>query len=348
MRCGAFGDIVLLTALIRQLHTRFGQLVDIIASGPWTVPLLQGQTGVGEIRFARFRRIPHFLVREQRELIRWIRDRGPGPAWFCDRGVGSELLRAGGLTANHLVDSRQFPWVHGEHFVDRWIRLANLTPAAFEGQLPLASSQVASTAVIDIDAAKRVALDSWLRERSLDGRSMIVFQIASRRRLRRWLPRKKKPSDKYWPEDRWIDVIRAVRGRHPDHALVLLGASKEFELNERIRQAAQMPDVYNVADNLPIHTLLPLLERASGMISVDTGPAHAAAALGCPTVALFGDADPDLYRPGGPHTPAVALLGHSQDPARRGQLDIAGISVENVMDAWESLANARNGRFRAA
>ncbi len=36
MRCGAFGDMVLLTVLLEQLHARLRRPVDVIASGPWT------------------------------------------------------------------------------------------------------------------------------------------------------------------------------------------------------------------------------------------------------------------------------------------------------------------------
>jgi heptosyltransferase-2/heptosyltransferase-3 len=292
---------------------------------------------VGEIRFARYRRLPHFLVREQRELAGWIRSRGPGPAWFCDVKVGCEVLHAGGLTPDHIVDSRRIPFPRNEHFVDRWIRLANFTPPALEGQLPDPAPPVASTSFIDIDAGKRAALDSWLAARGLEARPMVVLQIGNRKPLRRWMPRKKKSSDKFWPEDRWVEVIHALRERHPDHAILLLGTMKEFAMNERIKAAASSPDVHNVSDHLPIPTLLPLLERAAGMISVDTGPAHAAAALGCPTVALFGDANTALYRPGGPHTPAVVLTGRSEEPGREGRLDITAISVASVMDAWGRL-----------
>lgn len=345
MRCGAFGDIVLLTALIRQLHARFGQPVDIIASGPWTKPLLEGQPGVGDIFLVRHRRLPAFLVPEQRQLMRWLRERGPGPAWFCDLKVGTELLAQGGLTADYLIDSRAHPWLRGEHFVDRWIRLGGLTPAAFQGKIPETSSRVPSVAVIEIDEAKRAALDPWLEARGLKGRPYIVIQIGSRRTFRRWMPRKPKPSDKYWPEERWVEVIQALRAQYSGHAILLLGSPKEHELNERIKQKANAEDVHNVADNLPIPALLPLLERAAGMVSVDTGPSHAAAALGCPTVALFGDANPDLYRPGGPETPAVVLMGRSPDPKRHGQYDIAGISVAAVMDAWNQLEPVRRGRL---
>jgi ADP-heptose:LPS heptosyltransferase len=344
MRCGAFGDIVLLTALIRQLHARFGQPVDIIASGPWTFPLLEGQTGVGEIRLVRNKRLPAFLVPEQRQLLHWLRERGPGPAWFCDLKLGTEILAKGGLTADYLIDSRLFPWERGEHFVDRWIRLAGLTPKALQGQLPEMTTRVPSIATLELSDTRRAALAPWLKARGLEGRPYIVIQIGSRRTYRPWMPRKRKSSDKYWPENRWSEVIRALRAQYPEIAILLLGAPKEFEINERVKRGANVPDVHNVADDLPIPILLPLLERAVGMISVDTGPSHAAAALGCPTVALFGDADPDLYRPGGPTTPAAVLMGFSADPDRAGQYDIAGISVEKVMDAWKSLEPARLNR----
>jgi heptosyltransferase-2/heptosyltransferase-3 len=90
--------------------------------------------------------------------------------------------------------------------------------------------------------------------------------------------------------------------------------------------------LHNVADDLPIRTLLPLVERATSLISVDTGPAHAAAALKCPTVALFGASDPLLYRPGGVTTPAIALVG-----AINGRPNILGIQPPAVIAAWREL-----------
>ena len=81
-------------------------------------------------------------------------------------------------------------------------------------------------------------------------------------------------------------MIRAVRAARAEAAIVLLGVPHEFALNELIMSHAKVADVHNVADGLPIGILLPLLERASSLISVDTGPAHAAAALNCPTVAI--------------------------------------------------------------
>jgi heptosyltransferase-2/heptosyltransferase-3 len=123
-----------------------------------------------------------------------------------------------------------------------------------------------------------------------------------------------------------------VRELRPDHAVLLSGTPKERSFNGDIVACSGATEVYNVADDLPIRTLLPLLERAHSMISVDTGPAHAAAALGCPTVALFGTANAALYRPGGATTPAVALTGRVN-----GVQNILGITVESVIAAWFGL-----------
>ena len=115
--------------------------------------------------------------------------------------------------------------------------------------------------------------------------------------------------------------------------------TNELHFNEDIVRASRSADVHNVANDLPINALLPLLERAQSMISVDTGPAHAAAALGCPTVALFGKQDPTLFRPGGATTPAVTLTGLVD-----GVQNILGITPENVIAAWGDLIRSTQNR----
>src|SRR6202012_3415371 len=99
------------------------------------------------------------------------------------------------------------------------------------------------------------------------------------------------------------------RDELPQHAIILSGVAADAGLNADIAQLSRVRDVHNAAGDLPIPILLPPLTGADSMISTDTGPAHAAAALDCPTVALFGDTSPVLFRPGGATTPAIALTG---------------------------------------
>jgi hypothetical protein len=335
MRCGAFGDMVLLTALLRQMLLRFGTPADLITSGPWSIPLLAGQPGVGDIVLLRSRKSPFWASRSQQRLVRWLRARRPGPTWYCDGGAGRELLRQGGLPDDFVLEDRSLPRLTGEHFVDRWIRFADASPVAFQDTLPPSPAHVERRAALVVDAGQRAALQSWLSRRSLLGRPLVLVQ-AGNKRTTRGVMRRRATNTKYWPEARWAQVIRGVRAARADAAIVLLGVPREYALNRKIIDEAQVRDIHNVADELPIEILLPLLEHAQSLISVDTGPAHAAAALNCPTVALFGTGDPLLYRPGGVTTPAVALVGNLH-----GRADILGIEPDTVLSAWQDLTRPR-------
>jgi heptosyltransferase-2/heptosyltransferase-3 len=76
-----------------------------------------------------------------------------------------------------------------------------------------------------------------------------------------------------------------------------------------------------------------LLERGTSLITVDSGPAHAAAAVGCPLVVLFGKALPSLYRPWGTAGADVRVLCGEIG----GAPDMLGIDAHSVMAAWSGL-----------
>jgi ADP-heptose:LPS heptosyltransferase len=333
MRCGAFGDIVLLTVLLRQLHLRFGKPVDVISSGPWTEPLLESESALGRLFIIRSRRAPYWLSLQQQRLVAWLRERGSGPTWFCDRGEGRGLLSLAGIPDDYICDVNAYTWTQGETFTDRYLRFGSYTPKAFEGLLPPAKPGVPSAAHLNIAPAAARDLEAWLVERQLRGRQFVIVHPGSRHIARRWL-RPRSGTSKYWPEEHWAKVVAAVRDVCPNHAILFSGTRSERRFNAAIMHRAGVPDTHNIADDLSVGTLLALLQRAHSMISVDTGPAHAAAALGCPTVALFGTASPALYRPGGTTTPAVALTGMVL-----GQQNILGITPQTVIESWLHLLN---------
>jgi heptosyltransferase-2/heptosyltransferase-3 len=339
MRCGAFGDMVLLTVLLEQLRARFNGRVDVIASGPWSEPLLAGHRAVGRMFILRSRRTPYWLSPGQQQLVAWLRARGAGPTWFCDRGEGRELLRRGGIPADYICDSTEYPFLDGENFADRYLRLGALSPAAFTGLLPSPVAGTPRAARLDVADGARRELDGWLAGRGLGGRAYMVIHPGSRHVARRRL-RARSGVAKYWPEERWAEVVRAVRSRAPGQAIVFSGTGAESSFIADVLRLARVSDALNAANDLPVPRLLALLERANSLIAVDTGPAHAAAALGCPTVALFGHIDPWLYRPGGATTPAATLTGTVD-----GEPNILGIDSGRVIEAWEELTctNPRSG-----
>jgi heptosyltransferase-2/heptosyltransferase-3 len=114
---------------------------------------------------------------------------------------------------------------------------------------------------------------------------------------------------------------------------VLLGTGPEYQLNQELATLANTTGVHNAANDLPIQRLVALLDRADGLVTVDSGPAHAAAAVGCPQVVLFGRALPSLYRPWGTAGADVQVLCGQVD----GEPAMLGIEARSVIAAWSNL-----------
>jgi ADP-heptose:LPS heptosyltransferase len=335
VRCGAFGDMVLLTALIRVLHAEFRSPVDILTSGPWSEPLLRGQPGVGEIWSVRSRKTPYWLSADQRRVVRLLRGRGAGPTWYCDGNEAARpLLGRAGFPDELIVDVKNHPLMSGEHATEQWRRLAQIMPAAIT--VPPAAvppiPAVTPGCYLEVGARQRADLDAWLRARGISGTPLILVQIGNKRTMRRGL-RRLAVNNKYWPSERWAEVLRHVRLQCPDHAIVLLGTGPEYMLNQEVMGLANIDRLYNAADDLPIVRLVALLARGAGLITVDSGPAHAAAAVGCPLVVLFGKALPSLYRPWGSAGADVQVMCGEV----AGQPDMLGIQSASVIAAWSRL-----------
>jgi len=332
LRCGAFGDMVLLTALIRVLHAEFRAPVDIVTSGPWSEPLLRGQPGVGEIFSVRSRKTPFWMSLDQQRVVRQLRARGSGPTWFCDGDAAAKpILERAGIDTACIVDVKDHPLLPGEHATQQWRRLAQIMPS--RGAAPRADIEaVLPGCYLEVTQAQRAQLAAWLKTRGLADQPLILIQIGNKRTMRRGL-RRLAVNHKYWPNERWAEVLRYLRQQHPGHALVLLGTGPEYQLNQEVAALAGISGLHNVADDLPIPRLVSLLDHARGLVTVDSGPAHAAAAVGCPQVVLFGRALPSLYRPWGAAGADVRLLTGNV----AGEPSMLGIDAGSVIAAWSAL-----------
>jgi ADP-heptose:LPS heptosyltransferase len=334
VRFGAFGDMVLLTALIRPLYARFGRPVDIVTSGPWSEPLLAGQPGVGDILSVRSRKTPYWLAPDQRRLVHRLAARAVGPTWFCDgNDAALSMLRRVHIPREYIVDVRDHPRLPEEHATEQWRRFARVMPSAIDPPAESAAPGASETGCyLSVSGAQRADLEGWLKARDLHEAPLLLIQAGNKRTMRRGL-RRLAVNHKYWPNDRWAAVIRFLHAQCPRHRIVLLGTGPEFRLNQELIAAAGVEGLANAADDLPIPRLVALLERARGLVTVDSGPAHAAAAVGCPQVVLFGKASPSLYRPWGAAGAGVKVLRGEVD----GEPSMLGIAAQAVMDAWSAL-----------
>ncbi len=235
--------MVLLTALIRMLHAQFHCPVDIVTSGPWSEPLLRGQPGVGEIWTLRSRKTPYWLSADQRFVVRL-------PARRAARvrlGIATAAMRRGRcwrapeFRTEFIVDVKDHPLLPGEHATEQWRRLAQIMPSAFGVAASAAGACRSNAAVapgcyLQVSERQRGELDEWLRARGLAAAPLILIQIGNKRTMRRGL-RRLAVNHKYWPNERWAEVLRHLRQHHPDHAIVLLGTGPEYALNQEVAGA---------------------------------------------------------------------------------------------------------------
>lgn len=339
VRCGAFGDMVLVTALIQDLSARFGCEVDLLTSGPWSEPLLQGQPGVGEIMCVRSRKTPYWLSIDQWRVVRQLKARGVGPTWFCDgNDAARPMLARAGIPERYIVDVKDHPLLPGEHATQQWHRLAGIMPSSgLPGKLPAGVFEAgAGGCYLEVNPQERATLANWLDARGIPPRPLLAVQMGNKRTMRRGL-RRLAANNKHWPKERWAAVVRHLSRRHPEHAIILMGTGPEFLLNQELIALAQVDRIYNVADDLPVPRLVALLARADGLVTVDSGPAHAAAAVGCPQVVLFGKASTTLYRPWGTSGADVKILTGQID----GEPSMLGITPEDAIAAWDMLSLRR-------
>jgi heptosyltransferase I len=93
-------------------------------------------------------------------------------------------------------------------------------------------------------------------------------------------------ADKLWPEARWIELARELGMP----AMLPWGSDAERARAERIAGAVGG----TVPKRLSIDELARLFVNAQGVVGLDTGLTHLAAALGVPTVGIYCGSDPAL------------------------------------------------------
>ncbi|MFB3820193.1 MAG: glycosyltransferase family 9 protein [Candidatus Methylomirabilales bacterium] len=104
--------------------------------------------------------------------------------------------------------------------------------------------------------------------------------------------------NKRWPAERFVWLGRRLLEADPSARLLLTGAPSERALAERIAcELGQPPRVLLLAGELSLVEVAALLAGADLLVSADTGIAHAAYAVGTPSVTLFWRSEPRFSGP---------------------------------------------------
>ncbi|HET9390156.1 MAG TPA: glycosyltransferase family 9 protein [Steroidobacteraceae bacterium] len=334
---GRVGDMVMVSALLRYLHQRYHQPCFLLGAGPWNSPLFAGHSDVARV-WSFPRHAPFFVSRAWWSALWSLHRSDPGPIYVCERQPRQlarvrRLLALGGVNPGRCLFIADAEADGEQHWVDRFLRFGARTPPALHASdYPLPLPQRVPGPHLQVLDSERADRNEWLHAQGWSGRPVILVQPGNRRSMSksrdRW--RLLNADDKLWPTANWVGLLHRIHAHLPEALLVLCGAPQEGAMLREIRSATGLPAL--VVAELPLRRLLALCEGAHSMVSVDTGPAHAAAALGLPLVVLFGAESQGRWLPRSPCGSPVLGVGGPPTSSRVDQ-----ISVEDVFSAWCAL-----------
>jgi lipopolysaccharide heptosyltransferase I len=252
-------------------------------------------------------------VRAFRGLVRRLRDRGFTAALDLQGNLKSGLLTAAtgapvriGFAAGHcreplntlFTNRRVAPPPSARHIVEQQLALLR----------PLGVMEARATFCLPRDEAAEASVDGFLRGRGLGaGVSIVTLNPGAGREVKRW------------PPVRFAELARRLQDETGATVCVLWGPA---ELDQARAIVDGAPGAL-LAPPTDLPALLALLRQTRVMVAADTGPLHAAAALGVGCVGLFGPTDPARNGPYG--------SGHRVVRGRDGAM--TSVSVESVLAA---------------
>lgn len=348
VRMGALGDMVMLTPLLRALYERTGLAADLVACGDWNRKLFANSPWVNKIYTVQSRNTPFLFSPSKQAMVKALKPHAAHRRWFFMEHLPilhSLMLRANCskslavLAADH---SRQLC----EHTCEQLMRMAD---AVYEPEAAFAAEAAPArlTTQLHCSAEDIHECETWLAEtKNIDRRvqKLVLLQAGNKRTMRKG-KRDRASNKKYWPEQHWASLIDRILAAEPDTRILLCGAPSEQDLCEDIAalcQPASRQQLVQCAADLPLTRLMALASIADACISVDTGPAHIAAALGCPLVVLFGQSDPRQFRPLGVSEVRVIANKNWQTfnesvTQWAAQNSMSDISVEQVLLGYQQL-----------
>ena len=336
IRFGRLGDMVMLTALTQALHRRYGMPCQVVGAGPWNAAIFRAHPDVVRA-WSVPRHLPIALNLTGPRVLAALHLARPGPVYVCEPHHRQlvrvrRLLKYGGIDPARCLFITDLAVQENEHCIDRLLRFGAQTPPALRDRVGAPAAGPRCTPRLHVLDEERRARDSWLRANGWYGRELVLIQAGNFRSMsgNHATAERRAADDKAWPVHYWQKLFTLIHAQLPSGLVVLCGASSEGPMLRSLRDAVGLDCV--VVAEPPLRPLFALCEAAHSMISVDTGPAHAAAALGLPLVVLYGAESPAYWLPRGPDGTAVVGLG---GPPRSTRVD--QLSVEAVFEAWRSL-----------
>ncbi|MDQ6670755.1 MAG: glycosyltransferase family 9 protein [Chloroflexota bacterium] len=343
LRPDHIGDVLLTSPAVALLRESLPSAHLTYLVGPWSAEAAGGGPRVDTLRTLRYpgftrRTNPNLLgpyallMRESARLRRERYDLAvvfrPDHWW----GVLLTLLagipvRVGGRTPETTpLLTHVRATAPGEHTARTALELARLGLDAFNVPAVDVSTRP-SFQVTEVH--RQTALDFWTRY-ALDSRPVVAVAPSAGAAL------------KAWPIQRWASLANGLIARGT--AVLLVGGPDDGALLAAI-QARVSPAPAVTASGQSLGISAALFERCALLVGLDGGQAHLAAAVGTPTVRLYGPASSETFGPWPPQEQQRVLItrglscvpcGHLEGPpcgATTLPACLLALGVEDVLHA---------------
>lgn len=281
LRAGAVGDTLMATPLVRALRGSLPDAFLTFVCSRTAHDVLRFNPHLDQVIPLAFRHLPDWLSLEKRSMARalsqlsldWalVLESHPSFLRLAQRTGARRVIAYGAMPGCDELERADFdPKLHS---IVNHLRAAaplGVQPAGTKMELYYPSE-------FDESVERRLAgLDV-----SKDARLVGIHAG--------WGGRKQKLAEtrlRSWPAERFAQVIQHL-AKLPGIRVILTGSPQDGALARYIADLARAPCL-NLAGKLSLLELAALIRRLSLFISVDSGPAHMAAALGTPLLVLWG------------------------------------------------------------
>ncbi len=302
VRAGAIGDTLMVTPVLRAVRRSLpGAHITFVASES-AAPVLRCNPHLDELLTLSHRHVPAWLSWQHWRITRRLRssrlawalvlESHPDFIALARRARPLRLLTYGAAAPGDGI--QQVPFHPQRHSVENHLRAAEVLGVKPAGT----HMELAYPAEMDDLVRRRLALAG------IGHQDRLVGVHAG------WGGRAHSLTEtrlKSWPPERFAEVVRELV-RSKGVAVVLTGSRQDRPLTQFIAERAGVACL-NWAGELPLLGLAALIRRLRAYLTVDSGPAHMAAALGTPLVTLWGPAIRAQTAPL-PGTGPVRLLDH--------------------------------------
>jgi heptosyltransferase-2/heptosyltransferase-3 len=349
MRPDHLGDLLFATPTLDLIRQAFPAAHITGVVGPWGRAMWEGNPNLDALEVVPFPGIvervggvePYrLLARSAAQIAKGGYDLGVTLRF--DHWWGAALMWAAGVPRrwgyatpgmqSWLTD--RVPHTAGRHEVEQDLRLAQLmieavgTRRGIPSQIDRTQGQPPLTPP-DMSEPPSGLLESWL---NAEPRTRVVIHPGTA------------GANKLWTTKGWAEV--ADRLSAEGFNVILTGAPNEQALCARIAEAATSKPLDLSGRTASIAELTWILDKASMVLGVDSGPLHIADALGKRTLHLYGPSDERSWAPWGdprlhhalraPGTHPTEILGVDVRDIEGGP-EMRAITVEMVMREIEAL-----------